>query len=128
MDGGFDISSLLSSAGSSDAISNAMSILMKKPELIETIANELGLSGNGQKEGDGGNDMATSVVPSEIEKKPSERQKNGDRESLLLALKPYLSEKRQGAIDIMISLGSLSDLVSRIDPNLLKTLLGGKNV
>ena len=127
MDGGFDISSLLSSAGSSDAISNAMSILMKKPELIETIANELGLSGNGQKEGDGGNDMATSV-PSEIEKKPSERQKNGDRECLLLALKPYLSEKRQGAIDIMISLGSLSDLVSRIDPNLLKTLLGGKNV
>ena len=127
MDGGFDISSLLSSAGSSDAISNAMSILMKKPELIETIANELGLSGNGQKEGDGGNDMATSV-PSEIEKKPSERQKNGDRESLLLALKPYLSEKRQGAIDIMISLGSLGDLVSRIDPNLLKTLLGGKNV
>jgi hypothetical protein len=127
MDGGFDISSLLSSAGSSDAISNAMSILMKKPELIETIANELGLSGNGQKEGDGGNDMATSVS-SEIEKKPSERQKSGDRESLLLALKPYLSEKRQGAIDIMISLGSLSDLVSRIDPNLLKTLLGGKNV
>ena len=127
MDGGFDISSLLSSAGSSDAISNAMSILMKKPELIETIANELGLSGTGQKEGDGGNDMATSVS-SEIEKKPSERQKSGDRESLLLALKPYLSEKRQGAIDIMISLGSLSDLVSRIDPNLLKTLLGGKNV
>ena len=127
MDGGFDISSLLSSAGSSDAISNAMSILMKKPELIETIANELGLSGTGQKEGDGGNDMATSVS-SEIEKKPSERQKSGDRESLLLALKPYLSEKRQGAIDIMISLGSLSDLVSRIDPNLLKTLLGGQNV
>lgn len=126
MDGGFDISSLLSSEGSADAISNAMSILMKKPELIETIANELGLSGNGQKGRDDG--AQESGGSSGIEKKPSERQKNGDRDKLLLALKPYLSEKRRGAIDIMISLGSLGDLVSGIDPDLLKTLLGGKNV
>ena len=47
MDGDFDLSSLLSSPGSSDAISNAMSILMKKPELVEMIASELGLA-NGE--------------------------------------------------------------------------------
>ena len=55
-------------------------------------------------------------------------EKSGDRERLLLALKPYLSEKRRSAIDVMINLGSLGGLVSNLDPNILKTLLGGKNV
>lgn len=125
MDGGIDLSSLLSSAGGSDAISQAMSILMKKPELIDMIAGELS----------GGNEKGTRDVKEdgvgEVSEKPKATQdakKSGDRERLLLALRPYLSERRQSAIDVMISLGSLGGLVGNIDPNLIKTLVGGKNV
>ena len=125
MDGGIDLSSLLSSAGGSDAISQAMSILMKKPELIDMIAGELS----------GGNEKGTRDVKEdgagEVSEKPEATQdakKSGDRERLLLALRPYLSERRQSAIDVMISLGSLGGLVGNIDPNLIKTLVGGKNV
>ena len=127
MDGGFDLSSLLSSAGSSDAISNAMSILMKKPELIETIANELGLSGGDQKSDVEVKEEEVSTASEKAKVQPK-NEKSGDRERLLLALKPYLSEKRRSAIDVMINLGSLGGLVSNLDPNILKTLLGGKNV
>ena len=126
MDGGFDLSSLLSSAGGSDAISNAMNILMKKPELIDTIANELGLSGTPQKDAETAQE--TAEKSSEKEKTVPNSEKNGDRERLLLALKPYLNEKRRSAIDVMINLGSLGGLVSNLDPNILKTILGGKNV
>lgn len=127
MDGGFDLSSLLSSAGGSDAISNAMNILMKKPELIDTIANELGLSGTPQKDAETAQET-TEYKSSEKEKTVPNSEKNGDRERLLLALKPYLNEKRRSAIDVMINLGSLGGLVSNLDPNILKTILGGKNV
>lgn len=126
-DGGFDLSSLLSSSGSADAISNAMNILMKKPELIDTIANELGLSGNAQKDAETVQEAAVRES-SEKEKTVQNGEKNGDRERLLLALKPYLNEKRRSAIDVMINLGSLGGLVSNLDPNILKTILGGKNV
>lgn len=127
MDGGFDLSSLLSSAGNTDAISNAMNILMKKPELIDTIAKELGLSEGEQNNEEKGSASETSETSRSAEK-PAGGEKNGDRERLLLALKPYLSETRRSAIDIMISLSSLGGLVGNLDPNILKTLLGGKNV
>lgn len=125
MDGGIDLSSLLSSAGGSDAISQAMSILMKKPELIDMIAGEL--SGGNEKGAQGAKEDG-SGEGSEKPKATQDAQKNGDRERLLLALRPYLSERRQSAIDVMISLGSLGGLVGNIDPNLIKTLVGGKNV
>lgn len=126
MDGDFDLSSLLSSPGSSDAISNAMSILMKKPELVEMIASELGLA-NGENSTKNEQLIGGDKRMQDSEK-PVKHEKNSNRERLLLALKPYLNEKRQGAIDIMISLGSLGGLVGSIDPNMLKTLLGGNNV
>ena len=125
MDGGIDLSSLLSSAGGSDAISQAMSILMKKPELIDMIAGELS-SGNEKGTRDVEEDGAGEV--SEKPEATLDAKKSGDRERLLLALRPYLSERRQSAIDVMISLGSLGGLVGNIDPNLIKTLVGGKNV
>ena len=125
MDGGIDLSSLLSSAGGSDAISQAMSVLMKKPELIDMIASEL--SGGDQKDAQNGKDTGASEAPKKHEW-AQDAQKNGDRERLLLALKPYLSAKRQSAIDVMISLGSLGGIVGNLDPNLMKTLMGGKNV
>ena len=104
-----------------------MNILMKKPELIDTIANELGLSGTPQKDAETAQETAEHKS-SEKEKTVPNSEKNGDRERLLLALKPYLNEKRRSAIDVMINLGSLGGLVSNLDPNILKTILGGKNV
>ena len=127
MDGGFDLSSVLSSAGNSDAISKAMGILMKKPELIEMVANELGLSSDGEKS-DPEPDKPPEGERQQKVKTEQENKKTNDRERLLRALRPYLSEKRRGAIDIMISLGSIGDLIGNIDPSILKTLMGGKNV
>lgn len=127
MDGGIDLSSLLSAAGSSDAISNAMNILMKKPELIEMVANELGFSDGGQKNAENNEAPGADSAPKNTNKVPS-KEKNGDRERLLLALKPYLSERRRSAIDVMINLGSIGDLIGNFDPNMLKVLMGGKNV
>ena len=74
MDGGIDLSSLLSAAGSSDAISNAMNILMKKPELIEMVANELGLSDGGQKDAENNEAPGADSATKNTNKVPSKEK------------------------------------------------------
>ena len=91
------------------------------------VANELGLSDGGQKNAENNEAPGADSAPKNTNKVPS-KEKNGDRERLLLALKPYLSERRRSAIDVMINLGSIGDLIGNFDPNMLKVLMGGKNV
>lgn len=136
-DGGFDLSSVLSSQGGmSDAISNAMSALMKRPDLISSIASELGLSGGTEEvpsDPEPNKESESAPASADEERKEAQQFKpsahsHSDKDRLLLALRPYLSPARQEAIDMMINLGSISSLLGNINPELLRSLLGGIGV
>ena len=128
MDNMPDLSAL---ASSDSGIGDMIGKLMSRPDLIQNIASELGLS-------------PSSTFGSEppADKKESEsapasasvsfgngdggkKGKTSDKERLLLALKPYLSDKRRDAIDMMLRLDSITSLMGSINPDIIKSLLGG---
>lgn len=128
MDEKLDLSALASSDG---RIGDAVSKLLARPDLVMNIANELGLLG-----GEEGKEKEEKTPTSEQkeEKTPAgkaleDASEKSDRKKLLLALRPYLSESRREALDMMVSLESFGKILSGIDTNTLARLLtGGKNV
>lgn len=57
-----------------------------------------------------GNDSAeASALPVSAQKKPTD-----NRSALLLALKPFLSEDRRNAVDAMLRLSALGDVLRRL--------------
>lgn len=146
MDNGFDLSSLISGDGMGDVISNAMSTLMKRPDLVQTLASELGLSSAFSGEDPPAKENSTvkeDVAAEQVSAKPEEKKDEGgsretfahsshknsggrsDKERLLLALRPYMSPRRQEAIDMMVQIDAIGSLLGGISPDLLKGLLGG---
>lgn len=125
MDEKLDLSALASSDG---RIGDAVSKLLARPDLVMNIANELGLlAGETGKEKEEKHASAEQNAPAE--KGLAEASEKSDRKKLLLALRPYLSESRREALDMMVSLESFGKVLSGIDPNTLARLLaGGKNV
>lgn len=80
-------------------------------ENIGKIIGQLGASG--------GADLLSSVLPALARGSGGPAQKSGtgtgrsDRERLLLALKPYMSERRAGAVDVMVSMMAAAEALSR---------------
>jgi len=90
-------------------ISKVVSMLMQNPEIIASIGAMLskGKTDEPTKE-EPKEDIETSVTPSE----PVVRRKS-NRAALLGALKPYLRESRAGAIDSMISILDVLEVMRR---------------
>ncbi len=120
MDAEFDLSGIL--GGGDSAIGNAMNALLSRPDLIANIASELGLSGNAPPPEPPKN--REEKPPEKPPEKPREVKGKSDRDKLLLALRPYLSRERQGAIDMMVSLSSVGSVFGNIDPNIISSVLG----
>ena len=92
-------------------ISRIISVLMENPELIEQIS---ALAAEKKEE-------APTPAPPEEERtetvsasaKPEASSIHSRREQLLSALKPYLSDERQKAIDSMMTFADILDAVRR---------------
>lgn len=92
-------------------ISRIISVLMENPELIEQIS---ALAAEKKEE------EPTPAPPEEertetvsVSAKPEASSIHSRREQLLSALKPYLSDERQKAIDSMMTFADILDAVRR---------------
>ena len=120
-----------------DSISSAINRLMEHPEIIGAVASALsGVSANEAKDeneskseqtttpepaSDG--DLAASLMPiiSRLGtlglgggKDGGVGIKGGKHAALLCALKPYLSKNRCDAIDYMLKISQMSDIISKL--------------
>jgi|GEM_PF-2810466 len=93
-------------------ISRIISVLMENPELIEQIS---ALAAEKKEE-----EEPTPAPPEEertetvsASAKPEASSIHSRREQLLSALKPYLSDERQKAIDSMMTFADILDAVRR---------------
>ena len=128
---------------SSEAISGMIETLMSKPELLQGIASLLGTSdkeeAGEEKEVEEGEsteseteatrdtaNLIPPIPPQLLSKLPAilsllggaesgkKSKKEADREALLCALKPYLTESKVQAIEKLIKLSRLGDLLSSL--------------
>ena len=129
MDDKLDLSSL---ANADSGIGDAVSKLLARPDLISNIAKELGLSGGEREDAEKGSlsEEKKSPAAQEIVNDRARDHKGevSDKKKLLLALRPYLNEKRREALDMMVNIESIGKLVGNIDPSTIAKLLGGGNV
>ena len=108
-------------------LSDAIDQIMSHPEWISMVASALGKAPSDRESADPpkqeeiqtsvSDDAAASIPPvlsrlSQI-KSPLPKGKN-TRADLLCALKPYLSPGRQEAIDYMIRISQISDLIKHM--------------
>lgn len=109
---GFDLSAI-----PADALSDAISKISEHPEIISTVASALNL-GEGaatekppQAEGLGSiMTMLGPLLSGGAKKSPRDNQ----RDALLCALKPYLSEERRHLIDNILKFGQLGNILKLI--------------
>ncbi len=97
-------------------ISRLVSLIMDNPELVASIKK---LASNTEPEGgkkdDVKQDIESADAVSEVFAKtePTYKHNGGKkRNDLLCAIKPYVSEKRAGAIDTMLSVFDIIELLS----------------
>ena len=129
---------------SSEAIGGMIETLMSKPELLRGIASALGVSENEEKEEEKKENqeekektqekepteetanLIPQIPPQLLSKLPTilsllsgtdggkKSKKETEREALLCALKPYLTENKVQAIEKIIKLSRLGDLLSSL--------------
>ena len=98
-----------STQGKSPDISRIISVLMENPELIEQIS-ALVKDTPEEAPKDVPEEPKTDVEASTV---PIESDIRGRREHLLSALKPYLSDERQRAIDSMMTFADMLAVMRR---------------
>ena len=124
-----------------DSISSAISKLMEHPEIIGAVASALSgtapreseeapqaplqnAPSDAKKDTDGESELAASLMPI-ISRLGSlgiggskdgggGSVKGGKHAALLCALKPYLSKNRSDAIDYMLKISQMSDIISKL--------------
>lgn len=119
---------------SPEAISSMISALRENPALLQGIASSLGIDKgeeNKKEEDEPSQEKASEVssvssLPPEIMKAlpaflslmsgegKAKSKSEANREALLYALKPYLSKSRADAIEKIIRLSRLGDILSEI--------------
>lgn len=101
MDSGMDIAKLVS-------------LIMENPELIEKIKT-LGEKNALEEDGDSRDEKPSEAIPTSANAASTEdsgiRSRKKLRGSLLSSLKPYVSEKRRSAIDTMMTVFDVIDLI-----------------
>ena len=109
--------------GKSD-ISNAIDKLLANPELINMVASAIGKSAPvineksapTEEKASGAPDVISAIAPvlSALKGVEGHREVSDRRSCLLVALKPYLCKERCEAIDYMIKLGKISELLKNM--------------
>ena len=100
-----------STQGKAPDISRIISVLMENPELIEQISALV--SETPKEEPKEVEEITAEEVASPVSATPIYQNIRGRREQLLSALKPYLSDERQRAIDSMMTFADILDAVRR---------------
>ena len=98
-----------SAQGKTPEISRIISVLMENPELIEQISALVKQAPEDEPQ----NEPEQTAVAVEASATPVYQGIRGRREHLLSALKPYLSDERQRAIDSMMTFADILDAVRR---------------
>ena len=98
-----------STQGKTPDISRIVSVLMENPELIEQISTLV----NEKPEETSQETVEEPKAEVEASVAPIEENIRGRREHLLSALKPYLSDERQRAIDSMMTFADILAAVRR---------------
>lgn len=98
------------SEGGIGDLSRIVSLIMENPKLIEEIS---ALATKPAEQSQERNEPQAVTEPTAGAREVSVTPKTGShaREELLGALKPYLSPKRAGAIDSMISIAQILDVM-----------------
>ena len=91
-------------------ISKIISVLMENPRLIEEIS---ALAQDAPESAPADKEPAPAAIAEEVSAEPATKALRGKREQLLAALKPYLSDERQKAIDSMMTFADILDAVRR---------------
>lgn len=111
-------SASVSSAQSGDILSSLLSnpeLIAKLPAIISTIKPIIELFGKSNQSAS----ETVSVAALPVESAPSApaaktSQGSDSRSALLCAMKPYLSEDRRNAIDYIVKLGRLGDILKTL--------------
>lgn len=126
MDTNIDPAEMLSSlAGGDSPIGEAVSKLLARPDLIMNLAGELGIAPQADVQTDEKNNSDNAENKKTTSPQPKSEDRSADKKKLLLALRPYMSEKRREALDMMINLESIGQLVGNIDLSSITKLIGG---
>lgn len=95
-------------------LARIVGLIMENPELISKIQ---GLAKSDSSEGDGAGKVNESADDEVVETAASDDARSRDdrqrRARLLHALKPYLSSERAKAIDSMISMAEIIDMMKQ---------------
>ena len=95
-------------------ISRLVGLIMENPQLVEQISNLARAESNDNKESSEkvNANESTTVITEPAPSSDFER-KNSTRGELLRAMKPYLSESRGRAIESMLSIAGILDVMKR---------------
>ena len=96
-------------------ISRVISVIMEHPELVAQISSLLSSSPESETEPTEVPVKETEphTEPAEEASLPTRVSDGSPRRHLLLAIKPYLSEKRSSAIDTMLTVSEILDKMRR---------------
>ncbi len=100
---------------SGDILSSLLSnpeLLAKLPTIISSVKPVLDMLGLGASPQSGA--TAPASAPSAHATAPSKDTRADSRTALLSAMKPYLSPERQNAIDYIVKLGRLGDILKTL--------------
>ena len=108
-----------------DVISNAFQKILENPDIRSTVAAAIGMPAPSKEAsadvpasppGAPNTDALAAIAPllSSISKKSPSSKISSDQACLLRALKPYVNQSRCEAIDYMIKLSRISELLKNI--------------
>lgn len=102
--------------GSAPDISKIISVLMENPDIIERISSLM--KSEGKESADGAAPVSKDVAVPESEIKASteptpDNSRTRRRSQLLHALKPYVKSERAQAIDSVIAIADIIDMMRR---------------
>ena len=109
-----------------DQISEAFQKILQNPDIISNVAAAIGMplpsreNGVGEKSGSGitaDTDALTALTPlfNSMSKKDAPHKISSNQASLLRALKPYVNDNRCQAIDYIIRVAEISQLLKKIN-------------
>lgn len=89
-------------------ISKVISVIMENPDILERISSLLSTDSQVQKA-----DTEQASMPSAPTYSPPENEKRARRSQLLSAIKPYVKKERREAIDSVIAIADIIDMMRR---------------
>ena len=94
-------------------LSKVINIIMQNPELVSQISSLLSSDANGEKSESIEESVSEPIAVSEATAPEPQISARQHRQELLHAMKPYLSENRRAAIDSMVSISGILDMMRK---------------